>query len=73
MLSCSLPPLLPPRSHCPSLLHSIDRFDLGLMGSYHPELDGTRCHVLVLLPERSWHQDLVEGVDHPSPNHPICY
>ena len=41
------------------------------MGAHRLELDGPRCHVLVLLPERAWHSHLVEGVDHPSPNHPI--
>jgi hypothetical protein len=43
------------------------------MGSHCPQLDGARGHVLVLLPERKGYQDLVEGMDHSSPDHPVCH
>lgn len=72
-LLCSLPPLLPPRRNCPPLLHPTDRLDLRIMGSNHPQLDGPRCYVLVLLSERPWYPHLVEGMDHPSSDHPVCH
>lgn len=67
----SLPPLLPPRRNCPSLLHSIDWLDICIVGSNHSQLDGSCCYVLVLLPECPRYPNLVEGMDHPSSNHPI--
>lgn len=69
----SLPSYIPPRRYCSALLHTIDWLDFGFLGPYRFEPNGPRCHVLVLLPERTRHQNLVEGVDHPSSNHSIRY
>lgn len=41
------------------------------MGSHHAELDCTRDHVLVLLPECSGDPHLVEGVDHSVADYPV--
>ena len=41
------------------------------MGSNYPQLDGTRCHVLVLFPERSWRSHLVEALHHPDTTAPV--
>ena len=54
-----------------SVIFHSDRF--LVLGSYHSELVGSRCHVLVLLPVCSWCSGLVEAVDHPSPDCPICH
>lgn len=70
---CSLPPLLPPRRDSSSLLYTIDWFDFSIMGSHYTELDGPRCDVLVLFPECARHPHLVEGMDHSSPDHPVCH
>lgn len=67
----SLPSLLPSPSDSIAVLHSIDRAHLCIMGSNHIEPHCARCDVLVLFPECSWSQDLVEGVDHTSPNYTI--
>jgi hypothetical protein len=67
----SFPPHLPPRRDCPPLLHSAHRTHTRLMARHYPQPGGSRCHVLVLLPERARHSHLVEEVHHRRPDYPI--
>jgi fatty acid elongase 3 len=60
----SLPPHLPPRRDRPSLLHPAHRTHSRLMARHYPQLGCPRGHVLVLLPERARHPNLVEEVHH---------
>lgn len=68
-----LPAHLSPRCHGPPVLHPADWVDRGAMGRHRYQPIGPRRHVLVLLPECPWDPHLVEGVDHPSPDHPVCH
>lgn len=68
----SFPSLLSPPCDSTIVLHSIDRTHICIMGTNYTQSYSTRCYVLVLFPECARRQDLVEGVDHPSPNYAIC-
>ena len=64
----SIPPLLSPPSNRAPLLYPTGRTYSRFMGPHHLESRRPRGHVLVLLPERSRNQSLMEGVDHPHAN-----
>ena len=64
--------LLPSWSNSVSLLHPTNRAYPGVMGAHYLEFDRTCGYVLVLLPSRERHSDLVEGMDHETPNRTIC-
>jgi hypothetical protein len=46
------------------MLHSAQWPDLGLLGAHHPQLDGSRRHVLLLFRDNRlpWCQALVEAL-----------
>jgi GNS1/SUR4 family len=70
-LISSLPPHISPWRNGRSLFLSASWPHFGVMGSHHPELVRSCGHVLVLLPGCSWHQDLVERMDHTPSDHPV--
>lgn len=69
----SLSTLLPPWRYCFLVLYAADWPHVRFLGSYYAQPNGTCCYVLVLLPERTGHSHLVEGMDYSSPNPPVCY
>lgn len=66
-------------THLPSwgdralMLHSAHRAHRRFMGAYRPQLVGTCCYVLVLLPKRPRHPRLVEKMDYPSADLSVCH
>lgn len=68
-----VPPHLSSPGYCLAVLYPAFWQHVGVMGAYHLEPDGARGHVLVLFPDCPWHQGVVEGMDHPSPDCPVRY
>jgi hypothetical protein len=64
-------PVLPPWRNRPPLVYPAHWLHSSVLGPDHLESDSACGHVLVLLPERTWHPHLVEGVNHPSADHPV--
>lgn len=65
--------LLSSWSNSVPLLHPADRAYFGFLGAYHLKFDSTCRDVLVLLSSGARHSNLVERVDHQTPDHTICH
>lgn len=70
-LYISFPPLLSSSSNGSSVLYPTCWTHPSILGAYHFEPLCSRCHVLVLLPERTRNPHYLEGVDYSSPNRSI--
>lgn len=69
----SFPPLLSSWSNSVPMLYPADWAYPSFVGAYHLEFDCTCGYVLVLLSSCARHPDLVERMDHQTPNRTICH